>query len=361
MKLRWIASALLLLSSSLVAQTIHNSPDAALTLPTPDEVIALPADTLAKFEADVLGGARTPQIRLRQLVEFMFNEDGLGLEYDNQRTRTVSEAIADRKANCLSFTLTFMELARLAGFRTRMMESEQALVWFLQDRTLFLAGHVSAQVRLGRHRFEANFDPNAPLLRRNQQTVSDDRAMAHFYNNRAAELMAEQYIEPARAHFDIALKLDPTMVSTLNNQGVLYMREGDYETADRIYQHALMLEPENLSVLTNLINLRRAQNRLAEAGELEQQLQQTQRKNPLHHFIVGVHAEQQGDYAVALTHFQDASRLERREPMFVLAQERVQRALGNDKQADRLKRRADRLVESARRSVRNSGRRLSRG
>jgi len=356
----WVASFLLMGSSAVAAQVIQNLPDAELILPTPDEVTAIPAETLIRFEAAVLKRARTPQVRLRHLVEFMFGEDGLGLEYDNQRTRTVTESIADRKANCLSFTLTFMELARLAGFKTRMMESEQALVWFLQDQTLFLAGHVSAQLRLGRHRFEANFDPSAPLLRRGQQTVSDDRAMAHFYNNRAAELMADGYFEAASAHFEVGLKLDPTMVSTLNNQGVLYMRLKDYATADSIYQQALKLEPSNLAVLTNMVNLRRAQNRLAEAEELGRRLQATQRKNPLHHFIIGVHAEQQGKYEQALTHFKDASRLERREPLFVLALERVHRALGNEKEADRQKRRAKRLAERLSRDVRNVDQRLNR-
>lgn len=357
----WFASLLLMGSSAVAAQTIQNLPDAELILPTPDEVTAIPAETLLRFDAAVLKGARTPQIRLRHLVEFMFEDDGLGLEYDNQRTRTVTESIADRKANCLSFTLTFMELARLAGFKTRMMESEQALVWFLQDRTLFLAGHVSAQVRLGRHRFEVNFDPNAPLLRRNQQTVSDDRAMAHFYNNRAAELMADGYFEAASAHFEVALKLDSTMVSTLNNQGVLHTRLKDYATADSIYQHALKLEPNNVSVLTNMVNLRRAEKRLVEAAELERRLQSTQRKNPLHHFIIGVHAEQQGHYEQALIHFKDASRLERREPLFVLALERVYRALGNEKKAGRHKRRAERMAERLGRDPGNVDQRMNRG
>ena len=347
---RLLGAALLLLGSSLCAQG----------LPTPEQVLALPGETRARFELEVLKAARSPQARLRRLVEFMFDAEGLGLEYDNSRSRTVAEAIAEHKANCLSFTLTFMELARLAGFRTRMMESEQALVWFLEERTLFLAGHVSAQVRLGRHRFEVNFDPNAPLLRRDQQTVSDDRALAHFYNNRAAELMADGDFAVAQLSFDRALELDPTMVSTLNNQGVLLMRQGNLAASEQVYGRALSIDPDSLSVMTNLINLYRLQGRQAMADRLEQQLEQTQRKNPLHHFVVGVYAEQSGDLAQALAHFEAAKRLDRREPLFELALARVHQAMGNESQAAKHSRRARRLSERASRSVSNVDQRVNR-
>ncbi|MCB1606142.1 MAG: tetratricopeptide repeat protein [Xanthomonadales bacterium] len=332
----------------------------AQDLPSPNQVLALPDATRERFEVEVIKAARSPQVRLRKLVEFMFEAEGLGLEYDNSRSRTVAEAIADRQANCLSFTLTFMELARRAGFHTHMMESEQALVWFVEDRTLFLAGHVSAQVRLGRHRFEVNFDPNAPLLRRDQQTVSDDRALAHFYNNRAAELMAEGDYALAQRYFDQALKLDSEMVSTLNNQGVLLMRQGSLSQAEAVYQHALRIDPDSLSVMTNLINLYRLRGESARADKLEERLEQTQRKNPLHHFVVGIYAEQSGNHSEALTHFETAARLDRREPLFELALSRVHKALGQESEAAKHARRAKRLTERGRNAIRNVDQRMNR-
>ena len=40
----------------------------------------------------------------------------------------LAQGFADRKGNCLSFTLTFLELARLAGLDAEMQESENAIV-----------------------------------------------------------------------------------------------------------------------------------------------------------------------------------------------------------------------------------------
>ncbi len=352
---QWVMLGSLLISSVLAAAPVQTPAATQLAtvppMPSAAQVLAVPEAVLARLEVEVIKAKRSPQARLRRLVEFMLDAEGLGLVYDNSRTRTVTEAILEGKANCLSFTLAFMELSRRAGFHTRMMESEQALTWALEDRTLFVAGHVSAYVRFGRHRFEVNFDPNAPLLRRDQHTVSDDRAMAHYYNNRAAELMAQGERAAAQEHFDEALKLDATMVSTLNNQGVLLMRAGDLAAAEVVYAQALAEDSDNLSVMANLINLYRLQGRLAKAEELEQQLEQSRAKDPLHHFLIGVFAERSGDYTAALGHFQTAVKLDRREALFEQALARVHLALGNNDDAQRHQKRALRLSERSGRAL----------
>src|SRR5690606_983448 len=91
-------------------------------IPGIDEVLEIPPDLRAMLQERVIarGGSREDRIEL--LAAMVLEAGGLALEYDNDRTRTVAETWRDRRANCLSFTLVFVALARAAGLEARVQE-----------------------------------------------------------------------------------------------------------------------------------------------------------------------------------------------------------------------------------------------
>lgn len=332
---RWLALLLLWLASAGFAQN----------LPDPADVTRLPPEIAEHLEQVVLADIRGEETRLQRLVDYMLNADGLGLVYSADYTRTVAETMRDRRGNCLSFTLAFLELARLAGLDARMHEAEQALILLNQEGSLIHAGHVNANVRVGPRRFQVDFDPNRPLVRGRESSVSAQRALAHYYNNRGAELMDLGELGAAQAHFEQARALDPTMNAARNNHGVLALRRQQYTLAEEHFEAVLLQAPGNVPALSNLVSLYRRLGDSERQSEVMLQLAAVRQDDPLQHFSMGLQYERQGAYAQALEHFHAAATLRRREVLFQQALARVYQTMGDLRQADRHQARADMLLD----------------
>ncbi|MCB1642973.1 MAG: hypothetical protein KDI37_14695 [Xanthomonadales bacterium] len=329
-------------------------------MPAQAEITRLPAELIVQFQTEVLAKASSKDARLERLVAFMFESWGMGMTYDGSTTRTVSQAYLDRKGNCLSFTLTFLELARLAGLNAEMQESEQALVSMADSDRVIFTGHVNANVLINRRSAEVHFDPNRPLLRSVRETISRQRALAHYYNNRGAELMEEGAYSQADAHLAEALNLDPSLVAAYNNRGVLKLRQQDVSAAERLFMSAYQLDPDGISVLSNLVSLYRLQADSTQLDLFENRLAKAQSRNPYHHFLMGLQDERKGDHESALMHFTLAARLDRRVPLYRWALSRVLQATGDLEQARTQARRAVALERTSHRPVREVRRCCSR-
>jgi Tfp pilus assembly protein PilF len=310
---------------------------AAAPTPTPPhEVTAIPDEVRERLAAHVLGGATGPRRRLDLLVDFMFGEHGLGLEYDDSVTRTVAETVADRRGNCLSFTLTFVALAREAGLRAYIQEFERALVWFRQDDLIFHTTHVNAGVRLLRDEFTIDFDRSVRVTGRARPKVIDDaRALAHYYNNRGAEIMASGDLVTARAWFDEAARHDATYPATWNNLGVLLARVGDGDAAAASYARALHHDPQHTSALSNLALLHRDAGGIEAAEAYERRIEAIQSHDPFHFFVRGLKHEMRGEYAAARDQFRRAIRMHPGEHEFHFALARAAFMLGDERGAGR--------------------------
>lgn len=309
-------------------------------VPTESELLRIPEALRQRVQVEVLDKARHPEQRLKRLVEFMFEPWGMGLEYDNSYTRTIEQGFVDRKGNCLSFTLTFLELAKLAGLRAHMQETEHGLMSAPNDHTLIYTGHVNVAVRLNRRTLEVDFDRNRPLVRGQLNPVSANRMLAHYYNNRGAELMSAADHGVADTYFERALQLDPTMVSAHNNRGVLHLRLNNPIRAERHFQDALALDSRRIAVLSNLVSLYRSEDQLTRAAEYDRRLESAQGSNPYYHFTVGLRLQGNGAHSEALGHFEEAARLDRKQPLYYFGMARSLAALGDEEQARKQERRA---------------------
>ncbi len=284
--------------------------------------------------------------RLEQLSDRLLGSGQLFREYDNSVTRTVSETIASGKGNCLSFTLTFVALARQAGMHAVVQDVGDALVWDREGDVIYETRHVNAGVRVAGRWNTADFEPELIGSRdRHVSQISDERALAYFHNNRAVETMNDGRLLDAFFHARRSLQLAEDHAGGWNTLGLVHRRAGDYESAEYAYLQGLEHDPEHSSTLTNLAALYERTGQEAERAALAERLEEVQRYDPFHHFMEGIEAERRGDLDEARTYLQRAIRMHSDEHQFHYAAFRVYYAMERDRRAARALERAIELAE----------------
>ncbi|WP_028920278.1 transglutaminase domain-containing protein [Pseudoxanthomonas suwonensis] len=297
------------------------TPIAPLTM---EQVMAVPEELRAEVRKRVVepgGGSRSRKLDL--LAAYVFGDDGLALDYDNDYTRTVSEVYRDRKANCLSFTLLFVALAREAGLDAQVQEVGEVLAWYQDEGVIYNANHVNVGVRTGAQWQVVDVDTNILAARNRPFGVDDRRAMAHFHNNRGAELMADGDLASAHLALRAALQDDPEFVPAWNNYGVLLLRMGDPQGAEHAYLTGLRHKREHAATLSNLVSLYRRTGDERQQRRYEWRLDRVQRTDPFHQFMLALECEHNANYECAITRYRRAIALQGEEHQFHFGLARV--------------------------------------
>jgi tetratricopeptide (TPR) repeat protein len=310
----WKSLALLaLLASSapaLAAPTPGAAPEAAVQpVPTPEQILAIPPALRALLQERVIAPANSREQRLERLVHLVFDEDAMHLEYDPYATHTLDETWQTHRANCLSFTLMFVTLARAAGIDARVQEVAQVVTWHQDEGVIYNVGHVNVGLNLNGRTAVVDLDRNVLYDRYGPRPITEERALAHFYNNRGAAEMADGNTAQARAYLDAALAMSPAFPAGWNNLGVLDTRLGRLDLARQDFEKALQLQPRHTAALTNASALYRRLGDTRRAERLAQRLHQVQKADPFAQFRLGNEAEQRHDYAQAIDYYQRAIRL----------------------------------------------------
>src|SRR6476646_8028919 len=94
-----------------------------------DEVMALPPELRDRLHEAVMAGEPMPTVRFQRLAHFIVDDDGLAMTYQENATYTVAQAYATRQANCLTFTLLVIALAKEAGLEAYPQEMGETLSW----------------------------------------------------------------------------------------------------------------------------------------------------------------------------------------------------------------------------------------
>lgn len=267
-----------------------------------------------------------PARELEALADFLLKPDGLGLRYRHDATLSVAEAFERREGNCLTFTLVTVALARELGLQAYGQDAD-AVSWHQEGDSVYRTQHVNAGVRIEGRRFSVDIASNQVITRELPQPISDARLLAHYYSNRAAELLAEGQLAAALAHVQRALEVDPTHVAALSNGGVIHARMQDTAAAEQAFLHALTIEPRHPGALFNLAELYARSGRGRLAHDVQARLEQVLQRDPFHHFMLGLQRETAGDPRAALASFQRAARLHRQDHRFYFAQARAWIAL----------------------------------
>jgi Flp pilus assembly protein TadD len=307
-------------------------------------ILALPPELRAQLRAQALADEPLRSRRLERIVEFVFARDGLGMRYREGADHTVAEAYATREANCLGFTLLFLALAREAGLEAFPQEIRETLSWSQQEGTVYRNSHINAGVRIAGRFYTLDVARDAVVARTRARRISDQRLLAHYYNNLAMQGLATRAYAPALSLMHASLALDPSHASHWSNAGVLRLRSGDRDGAARDYAQALQIDPHNAEALFNSVSLAQRRGDARAEAEFRARLVRVQQNDPFHQFLLAMDYERAGDYAQAIGHYQRAIRLHRREPRFYAALAHAYALAGDDVRADQALARAQHVA-----------------
>lgn len=269
------------------------------------------------------------QAKLQAFLSSVFRpvaEGGLGVTYDNGRTRTVPEVWRERKANCLSMTAFYVAACKAAGLDVKYAEAINTNRWRKVDGMVRFERHVVAVCQIPPSMdLVADF---VPTLRRRVGSyvvnlVPEQRFRALYHSNRAVELLGEGEHEAALAEAQVSVAADGKCSIGWNILGVVRKAQGQMKEAERAYRNALELDPKDSSALGNLEMLCREAGRVEEAGQLRQQGEQVMKRDPYFNAYLGEEALGNGDLVEAKARIAIAQKLLPRESEFFLLRARL--------------------------------------
>ncbi len=352
-------SSLLLVCSSALAETKAPpiSPDELLTgsalgldSETPDtivgsdEVMAL-SDDMRRFLDKHVSDRLEESYRLERLVRAVLGKNTFGLVYDDN-TRTAAETFTAKRGNCLSFTIMFVVLARGVGLNARFQEVEIPPEWTFANDTYILNRHININFDLkvvGQRMVDFNiedFDSEYDM-----RLVSDQRALAHFFNNLGAALLQQGDTEAAFHAFRKALsENDRSFAPAWDNLGTLYSRKGLGFHAETAYLQALEIDPFDLIAMSNLTTVydRRGDPELA--ASYRNKVNSHRKKNPYYRYQLARKAFFAEDYDEAIDHLKFAMRQDKTEDRFCFLLGLVDLQMGDQEKSRKWMARAEKLA-----------------
>ena len=341
----WLLTAALALSPEAAPPPL---PPTAVEAPVaPEQVLAIPASLRAVLQDRVISRSAPGEPRMRRLAEFLFDADGTGLRYEHDADLTVAQAWDTRKANCLTFTLLTIALAREVGLDAYGQEIPRTLSWYTEGDVVYFSNHVNAGIRIGAHRYTLDVASDRVLSRDPPEKIDDRRLLAIYYSNRAANLLAANRLADAGAQIEASLRSDGQYATAWSNAGVVRLREGRKAEAERDFLHALELDRTHDSALVNLASLYGARGDLARQAEYNRRIERVRQRNPFHYFTLALDEEKRGDYAAAALHYRRAIKLYEGEHRFHFGLARAYLHLGEAGKAGEALRRAREVSDGA--------------
>ena len=150
-----------------------------------------------------------------------------------------------------------------------------------------------------------DFEPEFGVFKEGQ-ALSDDAILARFYNNVAAEHLAQGRPSPAYAHFKAAILAEPTYAASYANLALLYRDAGMPGEAEQLLRHSLELSEQPDIALRALHQLLVSQGREAEAEQYALQLQSRRSQDPYYWIDQGLQHLQDGKLRQSIEEFERA-------------------------------------------------------
>ncbi len=308
--------AVLSATELLVAAPLTAVAGAAPAVPDAHEVLAVSAEMRAFADAHVARKG-SANLKLRQLLAAIADEQSFGLEYDAS-TQTAAQTFRQRRGNCLSFSNMFVALAREVGIEAHFQEVDVPPDWALEHDTYVLNRHVNVRVHLGAGSVRVvDFNLGDARASLKSHRIADERALAHYYNNLGVERMQAGDIAAALGCFRRALtEGDRRFAPAWNNLATLYLRTGHRVHAEGAYLHALEANRADLVAMSNLARLYEGQGDAERSAALRRRVAYHRMRNPYYRHHLALQALSAEEYDEAIHHLRWAVRKRRDEDRF---------------------------------------------
>lgn len=268
---------------------------------------------------------------------------GYGIIYSAYVTEAPITTFQQRRANCLSFTLLYVTLARSVGLKAYVNEVEIPPTWDLRNKKdMVFLRHVNVKVpvlgdgaNILRHDdVVIDLEMNRYRASYNQHEISDAAAAAQFYSNRAMEYLENDNLVDSFLSLRKSISLNDQQSYVWSNLGALYSRKKLWHEAELIYLHALELNPEDLTVMNNLSYLYHQTGDKDQAQKFSRLAQRYRDSNPFFQYNLGLSAYDQGDYNSALEYVLRALSHEKKDIRFYQLAANIYEKQGRDRKLE---------------------------
>lgn len=298
------------------------------------EVLSLDP-SMEQFAERATAGWGTHRGKVTALIKAVIDPAGLNLQYKPTASFTARETFSHRRANCLSFTLMMVAMLRHLGVDARFNDVDVPLIWDIHDETtLLFYKHINSIVDFtweGRAVMDLNMDEYDVSYE--QRLISDEAAIAQYYNNRAMELLQQGDLRAAFPYLAKAISLEPRQSYLWNNLGSLYQRAGKLQAAKAAFEVALKERGSGAVVMSNAARLYAVLGDSKRAAELTRRVAAFRDANPYFRYVRAISAFRESDYETARDEAVAAIRLYKIEHRFHFLLGAIYEKLGLHEQA----------------------------
>ncbi|HEX6930454.1 MAG TPA: tetratricopeptide repeat protein [Gammaproteobacteria bacterium] len=341
------------------AQFLHDGAfprSAGVTVESREDVFGLDREIRDYLDLNI-NAIRDPKKRGRALLDEIFHQASMNLSYDSTANTTASQTFRNRAANCLSLAILSYAMAEHVGFDATFQEVDIPAYWERRNSYSLMNRHVNLTltpkydpdtILLKRHiELEVDFQPLTGMHQPSTRPITQFRALAMFYNNKAIDALLTGRHDAAYAYLKAALLQDPTLDMVLTNLGLLYGVNGHLQWAEESYRQALVLNDDNVVSAENLARLLKMTDRQQEADVILARLKDKRDNNPYYFYIQGEEAYDAGNWRHAIRSFEKAIALKPDADQFYFGLARTYAQLGDGDKAETYLRRAERYANYA--------------
>lgn len=311
-------------------------------------------------EMQLFAEAATAQVRrsdakaeaLHKALISPVDNGGRGITYSAYDTITGIDAFERRQANCISYTLLFVAMARHLGLKAEVNEVILPLTWDMRSSdTYLLMRHVNARLFMTRsntsyHRAIGTADVTDIVvdleMRRyrphyKQQVIGNDLVAAQFYSNRGMELAADGNAREGFLYLRKALLMSQEPSYIWSNFGSFYRRQQLLPEAEAIYLHGLSINPRDYNIMHNLAGLYVDMGKPEQAKYYQKRVRQYRNANPYFMYSRAQDALEKNDLKGALVLIKKAIKKEKSEVRFYRLAVDIYDQLGDKENAQQMR------------------------
>lgn len=321
----------------------------------PDEDLFGLTDEMKAFAEAVTSNINRNDAKAEALHKALIGsvyEGGRGITYSAYETITGIEAFERRQANCISYTLLFVAMARYVGLKAEVNEVLLPPTWDMRATdTYLLMRHVNAKVFMPRpNQSFARVIGTADVsdivvdleMRRyrahyKQHVIDKDLVAAQFYSNRGMELAAEGNKREGFLYLRKALLMSQEPSYIWSNFGSFYRRQQLYPQAEAIYLHGLSINPRDYTIMHNLAGLYKSMGNIEQSEYYQKRVRAHRNANPYYMYKRADEELAKGEYDKALALIKAAINKEDKEERFYRLAANIYDKQGDTENADRMR------------------------
>jgi tetratricopeptide (TPR) repeat protein len=270
---------------------------------------------------------------------------GRGVTYSAYSTNSGIDAFEDRKANCLSYTLLFVSMARYLGLNAQFNEVILPPTWDMRSSNTYLfMRHVNVKVSFGRGSrwswvkdmtyadiSDIVVDLELRRYRTNYpQKLIDENAMTgQFYSNRGMEVAAAGDDVGAFLNLRKAIAVENQESYIWSNFGSYYRRRGNLAEAEAIYLKGLSINRDDLTIMHNLAGLYKEIGLDERSQEFANKVRAHRNANPYYLYQMAQKAQSKNDLPKARKFIERALAKQQDEARFYRLAIEIYNALGD--------------------------------